>query len=133
MAIVSGAGGRCPSEPCGLMWLYWVPSKVAGPFAVVISFVVALAMAWLLAWLLGQNNLTAFVLLGRRPRTWSELLSGVTPLRAGLWVACAAACVLLIMHGGWKTNIILVALLMAAAMFVMWRRSRAGTAPTSVG
>lgn len=101
-------------------FLGWVTGT--GLLATLLRFAVSLAMALLLTALFNESRLTAFVLLGRVPRAWRDLLAGLSVARVVFWLGFTAAGVALWLRHGWKSNLILTCMLVAAWLFIRWRR-----------
>jgi fucose 4-O-acetylase-like acetyltransferase len=103
---------------------YFVPWVTgAGLLTTLVRFAVVMTMGVLLAVLFNQSNLTAFLLVGRLPKAWSDLLVGVTLVRVVLWLAFTVACVLLFLRPSWKAHAALAVMLAGALLFLSWRRS----------
>jgi hypothetical protein len=107
----------------------WVPG--AGLLATLLRFAVVMTMAVLLAVLFSQSNLTAFLLVGRLPRAWPDLLVGVSPLSVVSWIAFAVACVALYLRPGWGAHAALALMIAAALLVLLWRRRPRIAAPAA--
>lgn len=103
-------------------FLTWVPGN--GVVAMLVRFVVALGMSILLTSLLNQNRLTEFALLGRLPKSRSELFVGLSPLRMVAWLVLIVVCVAPWARSHGALLNIALDLLLAGALLLAFRRQR---------
>lgn len=104
---------------CHLVFVTWV-TKTGGVRAAE-RFVVAFTMAILLTLLLNKCRLTQFLLLGRPPRSWAELSSGITVPNLAGWTAFALVGISLWLRADWKPHLALAIWLLGGLLFASWR------------